>query len=255
MIDINYIRQCETDFPKDFANTIDTYYGKLFYNADNKKSHDSNHAVILDLAADIDKTIDDIASFYENIKISPRIYSAYIPREEKILRPYFNKHGFIFREFDENQFFEWQNSSTINTSDDITIRRVSEIDMRMGEMIWSEDESDRTVKVLRNHLRTDSFHLLAGYLGDVPVTMGSVKVMNGLSRVDDVLTHKKYRGKGYSRALINHMLKYHSSISKNRLYLYASNPTAIKIYRETGFADLPFTLKYWSAWKESVEGY
>lgn len=255
MIDIDHIKQCEIDFPKDFANTVNTYYGKLFYNTDNRESHDSNHAVIFDLDADIDEILSDIISFYEKLIISPRIYSAYIPREAEILRPYLSRHGFVFRQFSENQFLEWTEPSSISAMADIAIRRVNEVDKGLVEMIWSEDESDRAVKVLRNHLKTDSFHLLAGYLGDVPVTMGSVKVMNGLSRVDDVLTHKKYRGKGYSRALINYMLKHHSSISKNRLYLYASNPTAIKIYREAGFADLPFTLKYWSAWKESVEGY
>jgi ribosomal protein S18 acetylase RimI-like enzyme len=254
MIDIDILRECENNFPVDFANTIDTSYGRLFHNADNPTSHDSNHAIILDLTADIDAAVADIAAFYGKLNIPPRTYQAYLPGEEEVLRPYFARHGFVFREFGENDYFEHVKRSAITVSSDIIFKRVTELDPALEGMIWSEDENDREIKVLRNHVKADSFHLLAGYLGTTPVTMGSVKLMDGLSRVDDVLTPRQHRGHGYGRALTDHLVKYHSALSRNALYLYASNPTAIRIYREAGFVDMPLALKSWSAWKETPGG-
>lgn len=118
-------------------------------------------------------------------------------------------------------------------------------------MILSENEGDWSVKVLERYVLLDNFHLLVGYLGNKPVTMASVNLMdNGLSRVDDVLTHRDYRGKGYGRALIHYLVNYHSIISSNSLYLYASNPVALKIYRQVGFVDFQEKLATWYAWKE-----
>ena len=61
--------------------------------------------------------------------------------------------------------------------------------------------------------------------------------MEGLSRVDDVLTDPAHRGRGYAREVMRSLVDYHRRISNNILYLYADNPTAIRVYNDVGFAE------------------
>ena len=131
----------------------------------------------------------------------------------------------------------------------LAIRRVRALTPGIIELIRSENEGDWTVNVLKRHLASERLHLLVGFAGERPVTMGSVNLMDGLSRVDHVITHKQERGKGYCRALVNHLAHYHAGISRNTLYLWAVNPVAIRIYHEAGFRDLPQQPYSWGAWR------
>jgi GNAT superfamily N-acetyltransferase len=250
MIDLKEVVECENNFPSNFTNVYEKPYGKLFYNRDNPRSYDSNHAIILDFNYDLDIVFEEITSFYQSIKVTPRIYQAFQAHEQAILAPYFKKHGFTYQEY-ENDFLVFENKAEFDRSPEMEIRRVNRISSGIVEIILSEDEGDWTVKVLERHLASDNFHLLAGFLDHKPVTLASIKVMDKLSRVDDVITHKEYRGRGYGRSIINHLVNYHASISNNTLYLYAANPIAIKIYREVGFVDFPQKLTMWHAWKEN----
>lgn len=250
MIDLKEVIECENNFPIFFTNVCEKPYGKLFYNRDNPRSYDSNHAIILDLNYDLDIVLGEITSFYQNINVTPRIYQAFQAQEQAILAPYFQKHGFTYQEY-ANVFLVFENKAGLERSLEMQIRRVNRIGSDIAEVILSEDEGDWAVKVLERHLASDNFHLLAGFLEHKPIALASLKLMDKLSRVDDVITHKEYRGKGYGRSVINHLVNYHASISNNTLYLYAANPIAIKIYREAGFIDFPQKLKMWHAWKEN----
>jgi len=50
-----------------------------------------------------------------------------------------------------------------------------------------------------------------------------------------------------------YLVDYHNSISDNFLYLYASNPVAIKNYKLCGFEDLDFKFDDWQAEFPTVE--
>lgn len=110
------------------------------------------------------------------------------------------------------------------------------------------EEGDWTVKVLQKQIKNDNFHLLAGYARDTAVTMVALQLMDGYSRVDHMITHSEHRCRGYARAIIEYLVDYHRSLSDNYLYLYASNPVAIRMYREAGFVEIEDRLESWFAW-------
>lgn len=251
MIDIQKMIECEISFPGLFTELTERLYGKLFYNPDNPESHDSNHAIILRLDRELNEAFEDIVTFYEEKGLIPRIYPSYQPGEEEILQPYFEQYGFHFQQFD-NSFLVWQNESTIHPTPEITVTRAYTLDDSIIDIILSENEGDWTVRVLERHLLADRLHFLVGYLDEKPITMASVNIMEGLSRVDNVITHKAYRSRGYGRALIHFLVTYHANVSHNTLYLYASDPTALRIYREAGFVDIEQRLHTWSAWKTTI---
>lgn len=106
MIDLKKVMEYENNFPGGFTDVSEKPYGKLFFSRDNPLSHDSNHALILDLQADLDQVLDELTSFYNNLAVTPRIYQAFQPQEQHILKPYLNKHGFQYQEY-ENYFLEF----------------------------------------------------------------------------------------------------------------------------------------------------
>jgi ribosomal protein S18 acetylase RimI-like enzyme len=236
----------EIHFPKDFADSVVKDYGIFYYNTDNPLSWDSNHAVITDLKADMDIAFQEILAFYNEKNITPRIFASMQPNELDILKPYFDKYNFHLAYKNLNQYFLWQKPSKADIVPGISFKRMHELTDDIKDIILSDDDGGEwTVKVIERHLKLPSFHLLAGFVEEKPVTIASLKIMEHYSRVDDVITHLAYRGKGYGRSLMHYLVLYHNQISDNYLYLYASNPIAIKNYKLCGFEDLDFKFDDW----------
>ena len=246
-MDIKKVIDFEINFPSQFADVVERPYGKLFYNLDNAISHDSNHGVITDLSCDLDQALSDIESFYHEKGLSPRIYPAFLQGEEETLKPFLVKHGFTYQKHD-NLYFLWQEDSKIIPNHKLEIIRLLEINDQIIEIIRSEDKGDWTINVLKHNIQAERFHFLAGYVQGKAVAMASLNMTEGLSRVDDVITHKNYREQGYCSALIHYLVDYHRRISENSLYLYSAEPKAIKIYRKAGFVEFKEQLSSWSAW-------
>ncbi len=81
--------------------------------------------------------------------------------------------------------------------------------------------------------------------------MASVEPGPGnVGRVDEVLTHKAFRGHGYARTLIDELVRYHQRILGGTLGLYTDNPVAARIYAEAGFDKLDVPLEARAAWLE-----
>ena len=127
------------------------------------------------------------------------------------------------------------------------IRRISEVSDDLVGLIHSEGDGNWTIKVLQKHLSDRHFHLLGLYQSGKCVSMASVKTMDGYSRVDDVVTHMNYRGKHFGTRLMEHLVRYHRTISDNYLYLWATNPIAIRMYLGLGFREIHTAVPYWSA--------
>ena len=73
------IRREENEFPKIFTQYKETQYGILFYNEENKESHDSNHAVLYPERIDnLSVVLRNIASFYKEKAIVPSIYHPFV---------------------------------------------------------------------------------------------------------------------------------------------------------------------------------
>lgn len=242
----------ENSFPGYISDVVVKNYGKLFYNEQNPTSHDSNHAIILNFNIDLRAAIKDIADFYDRKGLIPRIYQAYQHQEVEILQPLLKEEGFEFSEWRDTKFFYFKNKLEVAERKELVIKRVKKLDSKIIEMIHTDDDTDRMAGVLVRHLQHENFHLLAGYIGDTAVTMASIELMDSFSRVDDMLTHAEYRNKGYGSALMQSLIDYHSKLSRNQIYLFASDPTAIHMYKAVGFVEIDYDLRCWSAWRGQI---
>jgi len=113
-----------------------------------------------------------------------------------------------------------------------------------------QSDGKLAMAVVERSLACPDFHLLVGFVGDQPATMAAVERVGNIARVDDVLTRRAFRGKGYARSLIHELVRYHMRIVGGPLCLYTDNPTAARIYMEAGFDKLDLPLECWSAWLE-----
>lgn len=245
---LNRMLDTELHFPQRFTNMTPKNYGMLFWNEGNKESHDSNHAVITDHLGP-EASIRDIEFFYKTKGIAPRIYQSYKANELEKLTPALNNHGFKIQVHDD-RFYFLNKESTISPVGELRIERIRSLSIDVMETIALEFGGDYTIKVVERHLLHPSYHLLAGFVADELASFASVSVFAGYSRVDDVFTRDKFRGRGFAGAMIDYLVKYHAKQSDNHLYLYSENPSANRIYEKAGFSPVEQNFQCWTAYKE-----
>ncbi|MHB1294831.1 MAG: GNAT family N-acetyltransferase [Anaerolineae bacterium] len=249
MISIEHLRRCEVDWYAAITNVDVHPWGRIHHNTANPLSYDSNHAVILDPACDVDAVLDEIVQAYESKRLTPRIYSSLQSGVGARLRPYLEAHGFTY-EPSETRCFLRLGACRVEPRAALEIQRFRTITPGLLALVNSERQEPWTIGTLLRHLPKADLHLLVGLVDGEPVTMASINLMDGASRVDDVITHVAHRGKGYCRALIHALLAYYDALSTQPLYLWAENPTAIRIYQEAGFVEQPLDADSWYAWKD-----
>jgi len=238
----------ENNYVRSFAAAEEREYGVLFHNRANLISHDSNHALILNLDCDLDAAIADVCAFYRGLGISPRIYHGFVPGSAEVLLPKLLAQGFKFEVFDEGYYVR-SVESVIQPVEGFELRRVRGLDRDILEVIdpkdtWSEG-------VFREQLRREDYHFMVGYVGGRPVALAELDLGAGVARVDSVVTHRDHRGKGYGRALMHGVAGYHREASSTVLYLYSSIPNAIRIYEAAGFRRTAWKPFKWSAWLDA----
>ncbi len=245
---MNRLLDTERKFPDRFTNMTTKDYGLLFWNEGNKASYDSNHAMITDWIG-VEASLRDVEFFYKSKAITPRIYQSFKANELERIKPALENHNFVI-EPRQDQFFLHQNPSTLMPAAALQISRIKSLDIDIMETIAIEFGGDWTIKVVERHLLHPSYHLLGGFVNGELASFASVSVFAGYSRVDDVFTRDKFRGRGFAGAMIHHLVQYHKNITDNYLYLVSSDPAAINIYKKAGFVQLPQDFECWMAWKE-----
>ncbi len=247
MINRQQLIDCEIRFPAQFSDLTVQPFGLMFCDPDNPLSHDSNHAVLLHPGPDPEPAVAAIISFYQQRGIQPMIYPSFQPGELGSLAPVLERLGFRITIFDVIYMFR-RTPSRITPIPELEVKRLEAVGPGLEELIHSENPFDQwTAPRLRRHLASDRFHLLAGFVDGRLATVASVNLLDGHSRVDDLLTHGIFKGQGYGRSLLHHLIGYHDRISANLLYLYTANSAAIRAYRDAGFVELPKQLPGWSA--------
>lgn len=249
-IPFNILRMKDTElhYPQRFANMTQKDYGLVFWNEGNKASLESNHAVIKDHIG-IQSTLKDIESFYKGKGINPRIISSLQHNElDKVADP-LQQHGFNL-EIKDHEYFLQDHESSVKPVEDLQIQRIKQLDIDIMETIALEYGGDWTIRVVERHLLHPSYHLLGGYHHGELAALASVSVFAGYSRIADLFTREKFRGRGYAASMIHTLVQYHRGISDNHLYLFSDNPTTSRVYAKTGFSRLPQDFVSWVAYKE-----
>lgn len=246
MLDIKKLLAREQTCYRFFSGQIAREYGVLYHNPDNPLSYDSNHAHILDLNCDLEAAIRDFVLFYRERNITPRIYSSYIDNELDKLRPHLEAAGFEIK-IDASEFMLYTGDGSGSVDPAPSVRRITQLTDDIVELIHSEDAGDWGINVIKKCLPDAVYHLLGRFQDNKCVAIASVRLMDEYSRVDDVMTHKDFRGKHYATELMRYLVIYHRAISTNYLYLWAMNPIAIKMYKNVGFQPVPVSQPTWEA--------
>lgn len=100
-------------FPKIFSNYEERDWGILFYNENNKTSHDSNHCVVFETNI-TDLLLEDIKSFYQEKQITPRIYHPFINGYLHKNRDLLINHGFNIEVNHNDQYMILTNENQIH---------------------------------------------------------------------------------------------------------------------------------------------
>lgn len=242
------MKDTELHFPQRFANMIQKDYGVLFCNEANKASLDSNHAVIKDYIG-IQSSLREIESFYKSKGINPSIYSSLQANDLSNLQEPLQQHGYNLQ-IQDYEYFVHDYEGNLMPARELKIERVKELNTDIMETIATEYGGDWTIKVVERHLMHPSFHLLGGFYAGELAALASVSIYAGYSRMADVFTRDKFRGKGFAGSMIHDLIDYHRALSANHLYLVSDNPATTRLYQKGGFSSVPLDAKTWIATKQ-----
>ncbi len=244
------IIQSENQYTSLFSDIHKTSNYSIHYNIENKSSHDSNNALVLNLNTDINTIILEIEDFYISKDIWPRFYQAYLPNEKEILFPVLKKLNYTIEE-EKLEYYVQTEKSEIAINNNLKIYRITSINKEISDLMIKGDGGDWNLRRIERFLPNNKLHCLGlKNENNTLVALASLCIGEDISRIDDVLAHPDFRGKEYGKQLTAHMLKYHKQHSDNDLFLFADNPVAINIYQQAGFRKSEDNLSCWSAFKD-----
>lgn len=226
----------EDFFPGEFAKYEERNYGMLFYDASNKDSYDSNHAVIFkEKITDLDAVLADVVDFYQTRGQSPIIYQAtadegYFTEQKEI----FTKNG--FKTWEEEQHFMVpveENKLVVNP--EIKVERVTEWNDTFALEIFEKAEEPWEIGVAKRMIQNPNTLFFVAYDKGCPVGMTYVHVKDGVCRYDYILVSKECRGMGVGRTLMNTLVEYCREQGFENCYLWPADDSAQRIYLEAGF--------------------
>jgi ribosomal protein S18 acetylase RimI-like enzyme len=246
MFSVDNMLSHELTFCQLFTNKVTKEYGIIYCNPLNPFSHDSNHAHILNIDNNPEMAIQRIVQFYRNYGLVPRIYCSSIDGELTHFRATLESLGFTLTVSNE-EFMVFPHPFSSNLDTTLSVRRITGIPDDIIDLIHTGDAGDWTINVLKNAINHENFHLLGLFEHDRCVAIASIQVMDGYSRIDNVVTHLAFRGQHFGTRLIRYLVKYHAALSGNYLYLFADNPIAIRLYKNVGFQTMMINKPYWNA--------
>lgn len=249
MFNVQEMLQKENSFYELFAKKLVTDWGILFFNPENPRSYDSNHAHILDIKCNLKKAVEDIVKFYQKYGITPRIYMSSIVNELEMLRPVLESHGFTIK-LVKDTFMLFQRDRLKPITSGVGIRTVKRISKSVSALVYSGNDEgwgEWGIKVWQEAIKNPNFHLLGLFNNGKCMSVASLYLLNSYSRVDDVKTYADFRGHRFGTKLITCLTAYHSNLSNNYLYLWSDNPVAIRMYANVGFQALNIKIPRWSA--------
>jgi predicted GNAT family acetyltransferase len=155
---------------------------------------------------------------------------------------------FIVEKYTNNWLMK-KNKCSINEQYTLKIERIDN-DQKLITMTEFYD-NEWEFPLLKRKVGNKDYHFFSGYKNDTPVSIGAIQYIGNIGRIDDIETKTAYRGKGYSRQMLRHLVNYHQEIgNKGLIYLWYNNSTAGKIYREAGFVGFENDFESWSAYKK-----
>ncbi len=239
------IRNEEYEFPKLFTHFRETEYGILFYNEQNKESHDSNHAVIYPGHVDnLTSVLKEIAAFYNKKSIVPAIYHPFVEGYFMMNEKTFAEQGFKITYEKNHRVSVLSEKSQIIPNSSLDIHKLTQWDRRIADDILIPNDEDYEIPVGEATMKHNGSHLFVGYRDEKAVVYVLLHVSAlGYTRFDYIDTAKNERSKGYARQISHRVMEF---CLKENLPLPATwfaNPTSERLNFEAGFRPSDFWLE------------
>jgi hypothetical protein len=179
------IRESEYTFPRQFSDQYMNEHFIINTSQDNPSSHDSNHAILIDIKNNTELLIKEIEEYFVEKNITPRFYPGWIENEIDTLFPILENNGYEI-EADEIKMFTFQ--KTQPKVSNCTIYRAKDINKEISELIELEDGGDWNIRRINKLIINDDYHYL--YIKDENqriVTVAGLFISDKISRIDDVI--------------------------------------------------------------------
>ena len=250
---IRAIVQTETWFPKTFADAEVRDWGVMFITPTIPESNDGNHACVLRHHDDFGEVADEIATFYDQRGLSPRVNYLSADGDDPALRTALEATGFSVGGGDDMRVYLYEGPSRITPSPVVHVRRFDRFEDGLFEALAGIN-CERVAKVIERRMVRSYGWLFLGKIDGTPVSVALVEKIDGVCRVDEVHTAEAYRGRGAARAVIHALVGFYRDNLTEPLYLWTDSPIAERLYREAGFAKLDCHLTHWIAKRELYSG-
>ena len=228
------------------TNTFNKPWGYLFLNEDNPIFHQANHALITD-ETDIDRTLEEIKSFYQSKGMEPHIYAFHDDDQLDRLRDKLIEHGYTIENDNEIEMMLEKPVIEKRTYRQ-TFARVTEIDDDFILKNMSEEERTYFPKAMKLLIKDKNRHFIYGFIEGVSATSGIIVDYGfGISVLENVETKVTQRNKGYASELISFIVDYFLANMSGKLILAVENEQAKHIYEKYGFRQWHGGSKFWTA--------
>ena len=221
-----------------FTNRIDTEWGCFFYNEDQPNYYDANHAHVDSTIDEPKKVIDEVVSFYQKRKLTPRFYLYDLDSHQNLLSE-LAAYGFGIEEsIDPVQVW---NKQIVEVKKDsrITIEQVSET--HFNEALEIEcNIKELGGRVVREKAFAHEFHqpaythYLLRYEG-TPCATACIFTHENQARMESVATLEEFRGRGLIGHLILHIQRVVAEREMENLWVFPISERVEKVYQKNGF--------------------
>lgn len=160
------ISDFEMTFPASFSDVEERAFGKLYYCREMPDLYDGNHAVISN-CNNYDTILNEICCFYNNLRLSPRIYSNWHGGNLYEIKEYLLNHGFSLAVYDDVVIMTLENPNYDFESSLLKIRKVTELDKTIKD-IYLKQYKGTTENIYKREilLRNPHVNFFAGYNKD-----------------------------------------------------------------------------------------
>ncbi len=248
-MDINEIREKilkeEAEFPKTFTHYEECNYGILFYDAQNRDSNDSNHAVIYpERIGNLRYVLHDIANFCKtkNVGADFSIYHPFVDdyfiNNAKILK----ECGYQFTICPDTRIMLLVEENKIQIPKRLEIKQIIKWDESIDRSVLECVARKEYFKDVIKNSMNENYFLFLGYLGNEAVSLLAFhKSTHGITRFDEMGTAEKYKRNGYAREMNGFAVDFLHEHGLPMAYQWPTHVSSERITTEAGFR-VAFTL-------------
>jgi GNAT superfamily N-acetyltransferase len=221
-----------------FSTRLDTPWGALFYNENQPRYYDANHAHVIRECHDPQVMVAEVVSFYQKKNLVPRLYIHELHHQQPLLVE-LEKNQFQYEEF-VSPVQLWNNQvASVADKPGVTIEEVTEENVQeaidVENTIKEFGSKDTITKVFEEQFAHPSFSYYLLRLNGEACSTACLFQDGPDARLESVATLEAHRGKG----LIGHLIRFIQEESTRRgmanLWVLPINEAVEKVYARYGF--------------------